>query len=411
MNAPALAEFLERAEAWLAERYPKAADAADRRFVWGEGSDEVRVFQEPDPEQEADALPAIRAWRQELWDHGYGWISGPPDFGGAGLPASYARAFERLTRRYRVPGDAALTVSLGMVAPTIVRHGTEQQKKHWLPLLFSGRQIACQLFSEPGAGSDLASVRTQAVPVKGDGEVGGDSWRVTGQKVWTSGAHLADVGEIICRTASEPRHRNLTAFLIDMAAPGVTVRPLRQMTGGASFNEVFLDDVPVADDRRLDEVGNGWKVALTTLSHERNAMGHSAFGGAGILSTERLIGLVRATGKQSDPVIRQEFGELLSHLRIARYTQQVMAAQARAGEPPGPEIALNKLALSASMKRLAEFVAAVLGPALVADTGAWGTYAWTSVVLGAPGYRLGGGTDEVLKNAIAQRVLGLPRPA
>jgi alkylation response protein AidB-like acyl-CoA dehydrogenase len=140
-------------------------------------------------------------------------------------------------------------------------------------------------------------------------------------------------------------------------------------------------------------------------------MGHSAFGGAGILSTERLIGLVHAMGKQADPVVRQEFGELLSHLRTARYTQQVMAAQAQAGEPPGPEIALNKLALSANMKRLAEFVAAVLGPALVADTGAWGTYAWTSVVLGAPGYRLGGGTDEVLKNAIAQRVLGLPRPA
>ncbi len=407
MTTPTLEQFLEQAGAWLAARYPKAADKTDRRFVWGEGDDEVRVFQEPDPDQEAGALPAIRRWRQELWDHGYGWISGPPEFGGAGLPTSYARAFERLTRQYRVPGDSALTVSLGMVAPTIGRHGTEQQKKHWLPRLFSGQRIACQLFSEPGAGSDLAAVRTQAVRVK----VGGDSWRISGQKVWTSGAHLADVGEIICRTASEPRHRNLTAFLIDMRAPGVTVRPLRQMTGGASFNEVFLDDVAVSDDLRLDEVGNGWKVALTTLSHERNAMGHSAFGGAGILSTERLIGLVRAMGKQADPVVRQEFGELLSHLRIARYTQQVMAAQARAGEPPGPEIALNKLALSANMKRLAEFVAAVLGPALVADTGAWGTYAWTSVVLGAPGYRLGGGTDEVLKNAIAQRVLGLPRPA
>lgn len=404
-----LEEFLEQAGAWLTERYPKAA--RDRRFAWGEGDDEVRVFQEPDPELEADALPEIRRWRQELWDQGYGWIDGPPEFGGAGLPASYARAFEQLTRRYGVPGDAALTVSLGMVAPTIVRHGTGQQKKHWLPRLFSGQQIACQLFSEPDAGSDLAAVRTQAVQVKGDEEVGGGSWRVSGQKVWTSGAHLADVGEIICRTTSEPRHRNLTAFLMDMRAPGVTVRPLRQMTGGASFNEVFLDDVAVSDDRRLDEVGNGWKVALTTLSHERNAMGHSAFGGAGILSTERLVGLVQAMGKQADPVVRQEFGELLSHLRTARYTQQVMAAQARAGEPPGPEIALNKLALSANIKRLAEFVAAVLGPALVADTGAWGTYAWTSVVLGAPGYRLGGGTDEVLKNAIAQRVLGLPRPA
>ena len=407
MTAPAapstLEEFLEQAECWLAAGYPRAADAADRRFVWGEGDDEVRVFQEPDPEQEADALPAIRRWRQELWDHGYGWIAGPTEYGGAGLPAAYARAFERLTRRYRVPGDAALTVSLGMVAPAILRHGSQQQKEHWLPRLYRGEQIACQLFSEPDAGSDLAAVRTQAVR-------DGDSWRLSGQKAWTSGAHLADVGEIICRTADQPRHRNLTAFLMDMHADGVTVRPLRQMTGGASFNEVFLDDVIVPDSRRLDAEGNGWQVALTTLGHERGAMGHSAFGGAGILSTERLIGLVQAMGKQDDPVIRGEFGELLSHLRAARYTQQVMAAQARAGDAPGPEIALNKIALSNNMKRLAEFVAAVLGPALIADTGAWGTYAWTSVVLGAPGYRLGGGTDEVLKNTIAQRVLGLPRP-
>ena len=196
-----------------------------------------------------------------------------------------------------------------------------------------------------------------------------------------------------------------------MHAAGVTVRPLRQMTGGAAFNEVFLDDVAVPDGRRLDQEGNGWQVAMTTLSHERSAMGHSSFGGAGILSTERLIGLVRAANKHTDPVIRQEFGELLSHLRIARYIQEVQAAQAKAGEAPGAEIALNKIALSENMKRLAEFTGDVLGPALIADTSAWGTYAWTSVVLGAPGYRLGGGTDEVLKNAIAQRVLGLPRPA
>ncbi len=403
VTAPPLEEFVKRADAWLAARYPRIGESGERRFVWGEGSDEVRVFTEPDPEAEAGALPAIRQWRQELWDHGYGWISGPPQFGGAGLPPAYARAFERLTRTYRVPGDSALTISLGMVAPTIVRHGTAEQKQYWLPRLYSGQQISCQLFSEPGAGSDLASIRTQAVR---DGE----GWRISGQKVWTSGAHLADIGEIICRTAPGPRHRNLTAFLIDMHAPGVTVRPLRQMTGGAAFNEVFLDDVAVPDSRRLDEEGSGWKVALTTLNNERGAMGNSAFGGAGILSTERLIGLVRAAGKQSDPVIRCEFGELISHLRIARYTQEVLAAQARAGDLPGPEIALNKIALSDNMRRLAGFVAAVLGPALVADTGAWGTFAWTSVVLGAPGYRLGGGTDEVLKNAIAQRVLGLPRP-
>jgi alkylation response protein AidB-like acyl-CoA dehydrogenase len=195
-----------------------------------------------------------------------------------------------------------------------------------------------------------------------------------------------------------------------MHAPGVTVRPLRQMTGGAAFNEVFLDGVEVPDGARLGARGEGWRVALTTLSFERNAMGHSAFGGAGILSTERLIELVRHAGVADDPLVRRTFGELLTELRVARYTQEVMAERARAGQPPGPEIALNKLALSANMAGLAEFITGVLGPRLIADTGEWGTYAWTSVVLGTPGYRLGGGSDEVLKNMIAERVLGLPKP-
>jgi alkylation response protein AidB-like acyl-CoA dehydrogenase len=408
MSAPnsapiSLEEFTAEAEAYLAEHYPKARRSESRRFVWGEGSDEVRVFQEPDPEQEADALPAIKAWRAGLWEAGFGWITGPTEYGGRGLPGSYQRAFERVARGFEVPGDGALTISLGMIAPTILKHGSEEQKQHYLPKLYSGELICCQLFSEPGAGSDLASLSTRAVRAEDGG------WRVTGQKVWTSGAHLADIGEVICRTADSPRHRNLTAFLVDLRAPGVEVRPLRQMTGGSSFNEVFLDDVAVPDEARLDDEGNGWPVALTTLANERNAMGHSAFGGAGILSTERLAELVRHAGAAEDPVVRRAFGELLVQLRAARYTQAVMGARAKAGDSPGPEVALNKIALSANMGRLGEFVSSVLGPKAVADSGEWGTYAWTSVVLGAPGYRLGGGTDEVLKNMIAQRVLGLPR--
>lgn len=405
MSTPTLEEFLREAEEYLAAHYERRdAEAEQRRFVWGEGSDEVRVFQEPDPEAEADALPAIRAWRRGLWEAGLGWISGPVEYGGAGLPGRYQRAFEGLTRRYDVPGDASLTVGLGMIAPTILRHGSEEQKQRYLPAMYSGEQIACQLFSEPGAGSDLAAVSTRA---RRDDDGG---WRLSGQKVWTSGAHLSDVGEVLCRTADGPRHENLTAFLVDMSAPGVQVRPLRQMTGGASFNEVFLDDVPVPDSARLGGEGEGWSVALTTLSYERSAMGHSAFGGAGLLSTERLRALVHHLGDASDPLVRREFGELMTELRVARYTQAVMAARARAGHPPGPEVALNKIGLSDNMDRLGRFVSRVLGGRVAADTGEWGTYAWTSVVLGAPGYRLGGGTDEVLKNNIARRTLGLPRP-
>lgn len=399
-----LEEFADEVETYLAEHYPRARRTERKQFVWGEGSDEVRVFQEPDPELEAEALPAIRAWRDGLWKAGLGWITGPTEYGGRGLSSGHQRVFERVVRGFEVPGDGALTISIGMIAPTILRHGSEEQKQYYLPKMYAGELISCQLFSEPGAGSDLASLSCRAVRSED-----GQSWRLTGQKVWTSGAHLADIGEIICRTAEGPRHRNLTAFLVDMHAPGVTVRPLRQMTGGAAFNEVFLDNVEVPDSARLDDEGNGWKVALTTLANERGAMGHSAFGGAGILSTERLAELIRHAGKADDPVVRRAFGELLVSLRAARYTQQVMGARAKAGDAPGPEVALNKIALSDNMAKLGKFVTDVLGPSAVADTGEWGTYAWTSVVLGAPGYRLGGGTDEVLKNTIAQRVLGLPR--
>jgi alkylation response protein AidB-like acyl-CoA dehydrogenase len=397
METPTLEEFVVKARQYLAGHYPPARRR--EAFAWGHGSDEVRVFQEPDPVEEAEMLPRIRAWRAGLWDAGYGWIAGPTAYGGAGLPIAYQRAFEQLTREFDVPGDSSLTVGLGMIAPTILRHGTEQQKLRLLPALYRGELVGCQLFSEPGAGSDLASLATRAVR-------DGDGWRISGQKVWTSGAHLADVGEIICRTADAPRHGNLTAFLIDMRAAGVTVRPLRQMTGGAAFNEVFLDDVHVPDSARLDAEGAGWKVALTTLTYERGAMGHSAFGGAGILSTERLIALTQHAGVAGDPQVRRQFGELIMHLRVARYAQQAMAAR----RAHGPELALSKLTLSANMFRLGEFISRVLEQKIIADTGEWGTYAWTSVLLGAPGYRLGGGTDEILKNLIAQRVLNLPRP-
>jgi alkylation response protein AidB-like acyl-CoA dehydrogenase len=403
-DQPTVEQFADEVEKYLSANYPMREKEQKKQFVWGEGSDEVRVFQEPDPESEADALPAIRAWRKGLWDAGLGWITGPTEYGGRGLPVSHQRVFERISRGYDVPGDSALTIGLGMIAPTIMKHGTDEQKHKYVAGMYSGEQFACQLFSEPGAGSDLASLSTKAVR-------DGDVWRITGQKVWTSGAHLSDFGEIICKTADEPRHRNLTAFLIDMKAPGVEVRPLRQMTGGAAFNEVFFDDVEVPDSARLGEEGQGWQVAITTLMNERNAMGASEFGGAGLLSTQRIVELVRHCGASDDPVVRQAFAEVQTKLRVARYTGQVMAARAKAGDGPGPEAALNKIGLSQNMAALSAFVADVLGPKIAANTGEWGTYAWTAALLGTPGYRLGGGTDEVLKNMIAQRVLGLPRPS
>jgi alkylation response protein AidB-like acyl-CoA dehydrogenase len=237
----------------------------------------------------------------------------------------------------------------------------------------------------------------------------GDGWRITGQKVWTSGAQYSDIGEVLCRTSDEGRHRNLTAFVLDLHAPGVEVRPLRQMTGGAAFNEVFFDNAWVPDDDRLGEVGGGWRVAITTLSNERAAIGGDGFGGAGLLNFERYRQMVEVFGRADDPVVRQRLVDLLIHQRVANYTRLRAVDARRAGHAPGPEASIGKLALAQQFQRISDFVGLVIGPKLQADTGEWGTYAWAGLVLSTPGYRIGGGTDEVMRNIVAERVLGLPK--
>jgi alkylation response protein AidB-like acyl-CoA dehydrogenase len=283
-----------------------------------------------------------------------------------------------------------------------MEHGTDTAKTTYPIGIQGGELIACQLFSEPSAGSDLASVSTRAVR-------SGDGWRLTGQKVWTSGAQFSDIGEAICRTADGPRHQNLTAFVVDMHAPGVSVRPLRQMTGGASFNEVFLDDVWVPDTDRLGEVGGGWAVAMTTLANERSALGDAGFGGAGLFRTDRYISMFKAFAEEGDLVARQRLAGLITHLTIAKYTRQRVLDSARSGRAPGPVASVAKLQLTANFQRISDYVSSLLGASLTADDGRWGTYAWNDFVLGVPGIRLGGGTDEINKNVIAERVLGLPK--
>jgi alkylation response protein AidB-like acyl-CoA dehydrogenase len=397
MTTPTLEEFTADARRFLDDHYPRKHQR-DEPFSWGAGSDRVAIFEETDPFVEAPRVADTRRWRSELFDADYGWIDGPVELGGAGLPVSHRRAFDTLVRGYDVVGNGLLTIGLGMVAPTILAHGTPGAKQRYLGGLYRGDLIGCQLFSEPGAGSDLASVATRA-------ERDGDGWRLSGQKVWTSGAQFSDIGEALCRTSDEGRHRNLTAFIVDMHAPGVEVRPLRQMTGGASFNEVFLTDVWVPDA----DVGDGWRVAITTLSNERNAIGGEGFGGAGLLDIERYKSLALRFNKRNDPAIRQRLASLYIGSRVAKYTRQRAAGAAQAGRAPGPEAALGKLALSQNMTATAEFVGAVIGPRLISDTDEWGTYAWAQFVLGCPVYRIGGGTDEILRTMVAERVLGLPK--
>jgi acyl-CoA dehydrogenase len=372
-------------------------------FVWGQGSDSVGLFPERTPEEDAADVAEARAWAQTAFDAGFGWITGPPEYGGRGLGREYQRIYASLASNYRTPPSMAVYgIGLGMVAPTILAHATDEVKEAYLRSMYRGDIVGCQLFSEPSSGSDLASLQTRAVR-------DGDEWIVNGQKVWTSGAQFSDIGEIICRTDPDaPKHRGLTGFVVDMHAPGVDVRPLRQMTGGASFNEVFFTDVRIPDSHRLGEVNGGWTVALTTLMNERAAIGGGG-GGVGLPASNRLIEAARATGRAGDPLIRQQLASIIINERLAGYTNQRAMARLAVGQLPGPEMSIAKLSLTANMTRTCDLVASLLGPSLVADTGAWGTYAWSEFLLGVPGMRIAGGTDEVLHNIIGERVLGLPK--
>ena len=394
-------EFTAEARSFLddnAERKPPAQE-----FVWGQGSDEVAVFDEKDRDAEAREAEEAKEWRRKRFDHGFGWITGPEKFGGRELSAAYERAYTSVENEYVTPGMGIFTISLGMVAPTILAHAIPEVQDLYLRDLYRGDRVACQLFSEPGSGSDLASMQTRAVR-------DGDEWRITGQKVWTSSAHLSDIGEIICRTDPDlPKHKGLTGFVVDMRAPGVDIRPLRQMTGGANFNEVFFEEVRVPDTHRLGDVNQGWTVALTTLMNERASIGAGSGGGTGMFTPRRIHAMLEAFGLDDDPVIRDEAARLYTNFNVAKWNNQRALDKIKAGGLPGPELSTAKLALTNNLKAYTEWVARVLGPRIAADSGEWGTYAWSKMLLGVPGMRVAGGTDEIMKNIISERVLGLPK--
>jgi acyl-CoA dehydrogenase len=392
-------QFEAEARAFLdAHAYKRPTET----FVWGQGSDSVGLFPERTPEEEAADVEAARAWAQTVFDAGFGWITGPAEYGGRGLGREYQRIYAAVAADYRTPSMAVYGIGLGMVAPTILAHATDEVKDAYLRKMYRGDIVGCQLFSEPSSGSDLASLQTRAVH-------DGDEWIINGQKVWTSGAQVSDIGEIICRTDPElEKHRGLTGFVVDMHAPGVEVRPLRQMTGGSTFNEVFFTDVRVPDSHRLGDVNGGWTVALTTLMNERAAIGGGG-GGVGVPPTTRLIEMARAVGRAGDPLVRQQIATIYVNEHVARYNNLRAMAKIAVGQLPGPEMSLAKLSLTANMVRTYELVSTLLGPSLVADTGAWGTYAWSEFLLGVPGMRIAGGTDEILRNIIGERVLGLPK--
>ncbi|MDH3047234.1 acyl-CoA dehydrogenase family protein [Gordonia alkanivorans] len=398
-----LARFADETRTFLADHAePRSSDA----LSWGEGDDRTGYFSDDPPEVERANVDAARAWQRTRYENGFGWITGPAAYGGRELTPVHELVYNQIETGYAVADTGVLSlIGLGMIGPTILAHGRDDIKDRYLPAMYRGDAIACQLFSEPGAGSDLAGVRTRA-------ERTDDGWVLRGQKVWTSVAQHAQLGMALCRTDPDaPKHKGITAFLVDLSLPGVEVRPLRQMIGGAEFNEVFLTDVRVPDDHRLGEVNGGWRVALTTLMNERASVGgeSTSTGVARVLSEGFLPSLLHATGHESDGAARRRLAEITADLTAAEYLNRQTLRTLRSGAEPGPEASVSKLLWAQNLTRVAHFAAELVGPKLTADTGEWGTFSWTELLLSTPAFRILGGTEEIMKNILGERVLGLPK--
>jgi alkylation response protein AidB-like acyl-CoA dehydrogenase len=343
----------------------------------------------------------LRDWSRKLSDAGYAGLTWPKEYGGAAAPYSYQAILLDELARAEAPQHIGV-IGLGMAGPTIMAHGTEEQKARYLPKILSAEEIWCQGFSEPGAGSDLASVRTRV-------DVRDEAFVLNGQKVWSSWAHIADFCILVGRNDPDaPPHEGLTYVIVDMHAPGVEVRPLRQITGEAEFNEIFLTDVSVPRENLLGEVGDGWSVAMTTLLHERGTLGFALTGVLDV-AVRKLIALAaeRADGNEllRDRVVREWI-----ELQALKLTNSRSLAQLMKTGIPGPEGSVTKLRWSESSQRLTKLALELLGPEaqLVDEDGREGGY-WQHARLRSRGNTIEAGTSEILRNIIAERVLDLPR--
>jgi alkylation response protein AidB-like acyl-CoA dehydrogenase len=346
-------------------------------------------------------LERCRAWQRTLYDGGWAGITWPKEYGGRGGTPNQARIFAEEERRFDV-SSGMFSVAVSMVGPTLIAHGTPQQQERYLDPILRGDELWCQLFSEPSAGSDLAGLRTRAVR-------DGDTWIVNGQKVWNSGAHQAAMGILLARTDPDvTKHSGITYFLVDMATPGIDVRPLRQITGHAHFNEVFLTDVAIPTENVLGEVNGGWGVALTTLANERSMIG----GGSTSTGIEQLVDLARSFDRAGDANLRQDLARAYTRLRLLEflgYRAQTALSQGRA---PGPEVSVMKLAISQHVEQTGDLLMALEGAhATLGGEDAPREQLAQYLFLGQWSVKLGGGTDQVQRNVIGERVLGLPREA
>jgi alkylation response protein AidB-like acyl-CoA dehydrogenase len=363
--------------------------------------DELRAWLEanhpgPEPEGDVAGFEFRRSWQRALHDAGWAGLSWPKEYGGRGATLVEQAIYNEELARAQAPSTANV-LGLSMGGPTLIAHGTEEQKRRYLEPILSADEIWCQGFSEPEAGSDLASLKTRAVR-------DGDEWVVTGQKVWTTLAHHAKWCMLVARTDPDaPRHQGLTYFLMDMEQDAVQVRPLRQITGEAEFNELFIEDARIPNENILGGEGNGWAVAITTLMHERATLAFGLQIRVKITLAE-LLDEARRSGVAADPVIRDRLAQLYIESEVLRLNAlRGLSAIMRTGVP-GPEGSLGKWQWADVNQALTELAVELRGPRAVLDDERW-TYRF----LRARANSIEGGTTEILKNIVAERVLGLPR--
>jgi alkylation response protein AidB-like acyl-CoA dehydrogenase len=380
-------DFRARARAWLAANAPHRSATDDEAEAGSRG--------------QAAAIAEQKAFQAKLYAAGFAGITWPKEYGGQGLTSAEQIAWSQESRDYDLP-TGAFFIGISMPGNTILEVGSEAQKKRYLAKMLRGEEIWCQLFSEPGAGSDVASLQTTAVR-------DGDTWVLNGQKVWTSGAQFSDYGAILARTdPTKPKHKGISMFIVDMHAPGVTVRPLKVATGHSPFNEVFFDNVRLPADALIGEENKGWDAAVVMLRHERIAIGTMGASRTSPLAFESLRDLAAGLGRTSDQGVRRRLAELYAKGRAMQLFALLLREETMAGRPPGARGSVAKLAGS-ELGRFAGNVAAdVLGDQL-AGFDADEFQAVTTSIIAAPGSAIAGGTTEIQRNIIGERVLGLAK--
>ena len=349
-----------------------------------------------------DNLESAKNWQKKKYDAGWAMLHWPKEYGGIAASAIERIIWAEEESKFDVP-KGIFEIGLGMCGPVMMEYATEEQKSRYLPSMAEGNEIWCQLFSEPSAGSDVAGLRSKAVQ-------NGDEWVINGQKVWTSGAHFSDYGILVVRhDPNLDKHKGMTFFFVDMKSPGIEVKPIKQITGGSSFNEVYFTDVVIPDSQRLGAIGDGWKVAITTLMNERLAVGDAD--GADVEEAFKWAKTQDDSGEAliNNRAARESIADWYCEANGLKNTKLRTMSALSKGQTPGPEASITKIVSANKLQDIGNFgidsldMAGMLKPEdsdVLKFQGAW---------LGAPGLRIAGGTDEILKNVIAERVLGLPQ--